>query len=348
MIEKSNPNTKKEYNAGLALLRAAMCFGVIALHALSEKEHTPAVEAFLYAGKFAVPVFMITSFMFARSLIIGLDKKKIMSRFERLIIPLVGWAVIYYAVYKLCAVKPEIGITDLIWQILTGHSSVLNPSMWFQFDLILLTALFLAVSAIFKKHRDAALWFLFFAALIFQYSGANSFFDGLRFELKYPLGRFFEMIPYAVLGYECADENVLLKLKENRLSTIIVSLGTIVAEIIGEVFCRYDGYGYGGVKYLAFGAALVALFYALPLEKLPEKAIGAVKLVTGYTLGIYCMHRLAMATLNKIAPSLSAVMLRDHQMIYCVIIYIICYAVSLGFDLLFRKLKLTRLRSMFI
>ena len=113
------------------------------------------MQFFVWMRMFAVPVFMMLSFIFTSQFLEEHNTDKIKKRIERLVIPQAGWAVIYWCIYKIIdmayGLGLENGITDMLWQIFSGHSQNLNVTMWFQVDLIYITILFLAVILIFKK-----------------------------------------------------------------------------------------------------------------------------------------------------------------------------------------------------
>ena len=102
----------------------------------------------------------------------------------------------------------------MFWQLLMGHSVQLNGVMWYQFEIIILTVLFVIILYIFRERYMSVLCICMMAAWLFQYSGWNKrLFGGLRFELTYPLGRFSEMVPYAVCGFAIAHYEMYKKLK---------------------------------------------------------------------------------------------------------------------------------------
>ena len=75
--------------------------------------------------------------------------KELTKRIKTLVIPLVGWSVIYATLYTF-VLNRSISFKDFFWQSTTGHSEVLNPTMWFQSNLIVLTLLFVALKKWYK------------------------------------------------------------------------------------------------------------------------------------------------------------------------------------------------------
>lgn len=337
-----------QYDYGLAMLRMMMCFTVVLCHFWDAADARGVMRVFRFLRAYAVPVFMILSFIFSQKAFLQHDRQKVKSRFERLIIPQVGWAVMYWVVYILIdrtiGMGLQLGIGDLLWQLFTGHSPKLNAVMWYQFDLILLTALFLVIISHFK---DRAEWILLawgVAALAIQYSKLHLVFLPLRFELRYPLGRFSEMVPLAVVGYLLSSKNVLVRIKSHRLASIVISILTMaVAVRLGNRW-EPSGYDYQGAKRIVMGVAFVALFCAIPFERIPELGKKIIKVATSYTLGIYCMHNLVGTLTEKAMSYFGASVPKPQSFAECILIYLIAFAASwLGSKALGR----TKFKSLF-
>lgn len=211
---------KSEYNIGLSILRAFMCFQVVLCHFW--KANVPYIgwKGWLrFFRGYAVPVFMLLSFFLTEKVLVSHDKGRIIKRLHRLLVPYFCWPFIYWILYNILdwwkrGYGLECGIPELFWQLLMGHSVQLNGVMWYQFEIIILTVLFVIILYIFRERYMSVLCICMMAAWLFQYSGWNKrLFGGLRFELTYPLGRFSEMVPYAVCGFAIAHYEMYKKLK---------------------------------------------------------------------------------------------------------------------------------------
>lgn len=333
---------KQTYNVGLAVLRAIMCFMVVLCHCWDATNAHGILKVFNLTQNFAVPVFILMSFILVQRSLVEHNKLKMQKRFERLLIPQIGWAIIYWVVYivvdLLFSTGLNLSISDLIWQMFFGHSPKLNATMWYQVDLIYLTLLFLIVILIFKKNYIAVLSLLAALAIFIQYSGINMIFDSLRFELKFPIGRFFEILPVAVAGFLVASTNLLEKLKSHRVITAFLSVFTIFISYKYGVFSSVPGYGYQGIKMIVIAFSFVALFYVIPFEKIPQKATKIILQLTNYTMGIYCMHRMVSYILNTVIFDTPI-----NNFVGCIVIYIICYIIAWIGTLLLGKTKLKAL-----
>lgn len=296
---------------------------------------------------FAVPVFMMLSFIFTSQLLEEHNKDKIKKRIERLVIPQAGWAVIYWCIYKIIdmvyGLGLENGITDMLWQIFSGHNPNLNVTMWFQVDLIYITIFFLAVILIFKKNYILMLYFLGAVALVLQYSGINMVFNDIRFEIKYPFGRFLEMLPLAVIGFMIARDGVLEKIKGRKYLAVSISIFAIFMVNKYIIFTDITGYGYSGIKNILVAASFIILFYFLPLDRLPARYQKIVMKLTSYTMGIYCMHQLVYR-LACLIVSIYNLNIKTGTFIGCIFIYITCFIFAYLGSMVFGK---TKLKSLF-
>ena len=210
-----NLNNKK-INYGIAILKMLMCFEVILIHFWVGPVNKILVPFSMMEG-LAVPVFMFLSFYFTHNTFLTNDNQIIKKRIWRVVYPQIGWAVLYWSVFIILQIKVSLNITikDLLWQIVTGHSPQINPSMWFQTILIALTLIYILIFRFVSDKKGILLIiFITILSLWIQYSGYNwMLFGTLRYELKYPLGRFFEMIPYATLGFFVAHFDLFNRLK---------------------------------------------------------------------------------------------------------------------------------------
>lgn len=146
---------KKEFNYGLALLRALMCFEVVLCHFWTS-DVPKYLKSFSMLRGLAVPIFMFLSFFLTEHTFLNYNKIKAKKRIWRVIYPQIGWALIYWLGYTIGQLKINFGVTfcDLLWQMFTGHSPRLNASMWFQTVLIVLT---ITSEIKTRKHQAACL-----------------------------------------------------------------------------------------------------------------------------------------------------------------------------------------------
>ena len=135
--------SKYNYNYGIALLKMLMCFEVILSHFWVNQSSVLLTPFKLVENK-PVLIFMFLSFYFMERTFLINDQSKNKKRFWRLLYPQIGWTILYWIILMGIQIKVDLGITfsDFLWQLFTGHSIRINPTMWFQTVLIFLTLLF--------------------------------------------------------------------------------------------------------------------------------------------------------------------------------------------------------------
>lgn len=333
----------KKYNIGLAFLRVWMCFEVVICHFKNwgDVQIKDLMLPFQFIYNFreiAVPVFMLMSFSLTNIEEISKDNKLIRCRMHRLLIPQLVWSIAYFVVYWLLDVIYDLdllkGFSDLWWQLFLGHS--INQTAWYQIELILLTVTF--VSAFRLMGGKGGKWFVIIfgiCALYFQYAGINgALFDNIIWTgnfnsgyITYPIGRFVEMIPYAVAGIFVCYFNLFERLEPYKKEIIVSAVSLIYIFMNYEVFDEPLGYGYSGLYKLAIGILVVFLFYYLPFDKLPQVFRKIIKEISKYTMGIYFGHRMVGTIIYN--SKLHEYLKMEPGSIYdCMVIFLICFIIA--------------------
>lgn len=342
IMEKNKQKTI--YNIGLALLKILMCFEVVIDHFKNWGNNAfdePLRLMLMLYGSIAVPIFMISAFVLTGIEHVH-DNSRIKKRFYRLLVPNFFWAVIYYATYYFFGCFDIIhGWTDFFWQIAFGHSY--NQSLWFHSDLIVMTIIVILLFR-FLHLRNAMLVSSVFAyiALYLQYSGINgALFLGINWPeqiwggyfhksyVTYPVGRFVEMVPYAVLGIFLGYYKVLETLKKSRNYIIIASVLCLYFFFsFSDYFIMPSGYGYQGMTRIIIALTTLVLFWLLPFDKVPRLINNAIVEISNHTMAIYFMHRIiAFIIYNTILNSF--LNMKKGTIHDCIIIFCISLFVSL-------------------
>lgn len=163
-------------------------------------------------------------------------------------------------------------------------------------------------------------------ALIMQYSGVNyALFSEMRYELKWPLGRTCEMIPYAVIGFYFSYYEIEKKLERRRVVTLCSIIALIILIFKFPAILVTLGFGYSGIRTIGISVLLVVFAMLLPFHKAPEGIRRVIMTLSRYTLGIYCMHRLVAYFVYLIYDKIG---LEKYTFSMCILIYIICYIIS--------------------
>ena len=329
--------TKKELdkiNYGFSMLKMLLAFEVVLGHFCEWKQYDSLVMwPFRELVSISVPCFMIMSFYLMTKSLLVRDDSKFKNRLVRLVVPLFGWAIIYWVVMIILDVVfhsgIHVGIHNLLWQAFTGHDTILNPSMWYQLNIIFINIIFYYLFKKFgNKKGYIALVILMLICYALQYSGINyMLFKDLRFELKWPLGRFAEMIPYAVIGVTLKYFDVYEKLKKYRF--IIMPLCVVLFLFGFSIpWHEMDDFYFSGLckPYLALW--VITFAYYAPLEYFSYSLKKLMLLFSNFTLGIYCIHRLVNYLLMVFKPNLPMLSFEKCILIYA-LSYAICYFINL-------------------
>lgn len=321
------------YNYGFALLRVLMAFEVILAHFCNWDEYNPLIVwPFRELVSLAVSCFAIMSFYLMTDFFLKRDHSRFLQRMKRLIVPQIGWAILYFFIYLFLNIIFHAGLPlksiDLFWQMLTGHSMDLNPTMWYQFNVIVITALFYFI---FKKTDDHKGFHILILLLVFsyfmQYSGINrSLFKDLPFELKKPIGRILEVIPFAVIGFALKYLDVFEHLKKHRYLVMTVCIIAFLAGF-SIPWPEVKGFDYSGFAKPYLSLCIITFAFLMPFEYLDQNIKKMILKITDYTMGIYCSHRLIYTLLYVFFPSLSL-----HSFERCALIYFLCYILCFAID----------------
>ena len=328
---ENEKNPKASFNYGLSLLRVLFCFEVILLHCWDGQMNNIVQKGFYYLEGIAVPVFMTLSFFLCRKSIESRNVLIIKNRIKRLVWPHIGWSFLYYfgclLVNALFNKNAPPSIFDLGWQLLLGHSKNLNPPMWYLVDLIILSIVCFFVYYYSRNENIyiCILSFLFLFSLFLQYSGINYMLnDNLRYEMKYPIGRITEMIPYMVMGLIISRFRIFELFKTRKTYAVIIMTILLIVSLLLVGKEKTNGYGYKGLAKIIVTFIILNFAYNTPFYKLPLWVKRIIRFLSKYTLGVYCLHRLMSIVLFNIFSINS----EKTSFIMCVMIYICCYFVS--------------------
>lgn len=316
-------------NVGWMLLRPLLCFEVILEHFWHVGDGVSAWQLpFDYMLSLAVPVFLFIAFFLGEKHISAGESGYMRKRVWRLAWPLAGWALIYAAVIipmRRLSHSPQIPTwIDVVWQAVTGHSPVLNPSMWFQSVLLFITVAFFLTFRKLSRQTAMVLLCLLCGAFLFEYSGLNEYlFGNLRFELKYPLGRIAEMIPFAVMGYACSRFSLLERSPLGRVASVIIFMVIAILAMIPLHGDKNAGFGYSNIFYIPAAVGLAVAMWYMPFPRIGRKTMTVLKFLSSFTLGIYCVHRLVMLVLKYTIAH--GMMPRIDTFCLCILAYILSF-----------------------
>lgn len=286
-----------QHNYGVDILRIWMCFVVINCHFSHDTSIAPAViDFFRLFENVAVAIFMFVSFLLCAQILNGrLQGRKIVGRIKRIAIPIVFWGLFYYALCHVIHLLTGKGLTptvgDLAMQLLGGY--VYNLPMWFMNVLLALTLTVVVINLIVPQKLQLHANVLFtVAALAFSLFGFTGRCVGeLSAELREPLGRYFEMMPYAGMANILYLTGFSTPTGRRRLFyCAILALCCWTLWMFREVEWPYKTFGNSSPYQYAFTVASVLLMSALPFEYIGAFLRKIISWTAHYTLGIYCMH----------------------------------------------------------
>ncbi len=279
---------KTKRNPWIDCLKLLSCFLVITNHfgsvALSDFLDKYQLRAM------GVPIFVFLSFYITADYFCDLKIDWLGKRIKRLYLPVVAWSLIYFIIYNIIRLvlgMETIKCKELLFSIISGVSEKLNPPMWFNVSMIIVTVMtFIFISLCANdNHIIVALVVEAVLLLCSQYLGINVYFWGvLPFEISGTIGRCAEIGVYASLGIIYGKIGIL------KRKGIILNL-LLWGFLIAISFCIKvpTGFGYQGINLLARVIFVCLIFTNLKVEK--DNFFGrTINYLAQYTMGVYFMH----------------------------------------------------------
>ena len=118
-------------NLGIQILRCLLCFWIIIIHCSSIKQK----HEKYFSKQFHVPTFFFISFYFYYPIIYNKNKSKVISRFQRLLLPYLFWPIIRI-IFKLKQRDEEYSLRNIFLQLLIGCP--IHGIFWFQFIILII------------------------------------------------------------------------------------------------------------------------------------------------------------------------------------------------------------------
>ena len=328
--------SKKEINIGLQLLKIYLSYTVVNSHCLKKINISYNIKFFL-SNNLHVPTFFIISFYFFHKTLISRDLKKFVQRFYRLLIPYIIWPFIIFIINNIIWFIHNIyfprSFKYLRNQLLTGNSFI--RTLWFQWDLIYQTSLFIIIELLFHKQIIFILINIEFISYFLQYSNYNyKYFIKFINEQKYIFGRFFETIPYSIYGFIIAYFDIIKYLKKNRIKTIYSFFIVFCLFYKYKIIVNPYGFGYQSLKNHVLCICLFISFSLISNNFFPKFLIILIKQISKFTGGIYYIHISLYYYCRYIFLSVK------NKTIYgSLLIYIISYMICLiGNKILFKTI----------
>ena len=322
-----------------------MALGVIKSHCFNRNSTKNKIILILTKSRrIHVPSFVILSFYFTHNTLISPDVDKKYTRFERLLIPYIGWPTIFYVMNKLLYyfVKQNYHCTlkNLIYQIVIAQSLNMPFHFWFLFDLIITNILFIFIIIILRKDYLLILQLLMFFAYFLQYSEINMKLYIICNENN-SLGREVEILPFSVIGFFLYELNIINKIQNYKFNTIIISL--LLYNFIGYymVFSDFKGISYHGIKLAVRSLCIIFFFSLFSFENIKNKYfLYFLKVITKNTGGIFYLHQVIHHYFKNIF-----IIIRKGTLSSLFLIYFISYIIYFLGTIIFGKTKFKYLFS---
>jgi len=293
---KNNKSETKKIYLGLSTLKSILALGVISSHCFNRSStNNKFILNLMSPIKIHVPSFVIMSFYFTHNTLVSKDINIKYKRFERLLIPYIGWPfitfIMKYTLYFIGKKEYYITFKNLIYQIILAKAHNMPFHFWFLFVLIFLNFLFIIILITIKNYYLLFLQLLMIFSYFTQYSGLN-YKLYIFVKKNHSISRINELIPFGITGFIIHELNILNKLGSHKLNTFIISL--IIYIFIGNysVFSDFKGDNYHGIKLNVLSICIIFLFSLFSFEKNKNKYLfNFIRIFTNYTGGIFYLHQ---------------------------------------------------------
>lgn len=357
----------KEYNYGIALLRIWMCFEVVLCHFYMWEDTNILVSLLRHYSSLAVPVFMTLAFLYIDLNKMGDDKSMFVQRMKRLLIPHLLWSLAYFFVYWWLDAANDyslgihLGIKGLIGSILTGN--VLNTAAWFQIDLIIVTLVMVCfVKAIrndksrsfraktnlnWKKVSEQCFFILLFLlAMVIEYSGCwykvvNRFLYGNVF--YWPVGRFVEMIPPAIIGYAMFRSRLISRMSDlifvKRVVLIMLALLLLILCFrVDSWFTIKDDFMYSGIMKVIETSLSIVIASTIRLDYVGVTVKRLIGFFSAATMNIYFAHNMIGTVLYKTRLE-QITHIKQGSFLGCIVIFMVSALIAGIISLIAKTIK---------
>ncbi len=245
----------------------------------------------------AVPIFFMMSGYLLLSNSKTLEIKSFYKkRLPKLVIPLIGWNVIYYLYYN----WQNLSLSEFLTQIIDTGTAY---HLWFMYAMIGFYLLLPFIKRITDACTNKQLWLL---TVILAFAGTIRPFINTTFSvyLYFFDGLANGYLPYFILGYLLGKTNFNIKL---RFWVYLCGIIGAVTGIFGNWFFSSDaelnlvgneGYGFNNMM---CACAVFLLVKEIPWEKLPETTRVSARW-SKRTLNIYLVHILILDICGKFMP----------------------------------------------
>ena len=105
------------------------------------------------------------------------------------------------------------------------------------------------------------------------------------------LSRENELIPFAVTGFTISSLKILNILGKYKFDTFFISLLSYILTEHFNIFSKFVGIAYNGIKLNVLSVCLIIIFSLFPLKIQSKKLNMFLKITTSYSAGIFYLHQ---------------------------------------------------------
>ena len=335
---KVNKSEIKTINIGIELIRFISSLWIVIVHCSKVKEEH---KKYLFK-RFHVPTFILISFFFYYRHLSNREITKIISRFQRLLIPYILWPIIILLINNALIFTLSFGqyksiltIKDILIQISIGDRY--HKIFWFQFNLLFSSLFLTIISFIFKQNILKTLIVLGIISFYLTISRKNYNFFFIYGISGKNIGSIIELLPIAVIGCTFSFINILSKIKDCSIYFYLILLYILFILFEYDLFVWVSEFRFSTTLLFASAStSLFLLFGSLSFESLEnQKIIYIIRYITKFTGGIYYIHPIYLDYLVKIS-----LFFYKRSYISACIIYIMCYFSCFLGSKLFKHSKL--------
>lgn len=183
----NNPRLVQKFNAGIAFLKLAACFGVVSMH----------FGAYGFFRKAAVPTFVLVSFYLSARLFEKVNLQDLGRRIRRLAIPFFAWGIISLLCWWACG--SEVTGRIVLMQLTCGRADIVSAGHLYYLEVCVIMTLILY--ALPRKRFDLWLVAVIVFSFCLQYCNLNyRIFHPMGYNAMNTFGRICEFITYASAG----------------------------------------------------------------------------------------------------------------------------------------------------
>ena len=343
--DKGELNSRKTRIYGYDLLRIMLGFLVVVQHFWRQVPEYPLINNIMYVFRnSAVPIFMSLSFYLCYHSLMTMDAGGLKKRLLRLWKPFLFWGLFNFIVlemiYMICKHTVKFGFLAFALQIIFGDS-VVNPPLWFLWDLMVLTAVVWFILRM-SSHREIVLVGGWILVSLVVYSRMYFIIFQNRFAAINDIW-YISSIKWLIYTMLFAFTGLLLRHYEIPLlyskliwwKKLIVDMALvfmIVAIRMAELAGGFNGYYYGFPHQILMVVLAHLIFFFPSDERKNIKPIWErISVISGYTLGTFCSHWIVGEAIRKMEGRIFPDAM--GSLFSCLLIYVcsfvFCYVLSI-------------------